>query len=253
MEGATDGPYRGQAPVVSRRGGAGDPHEMSVELRQSLEPVFSSDGLLVRHQRQWPPILFGWGETSRYEVRDLTNRLVLDAGDTGDGWGSAFTRTLWPFREQCVEVLTLGGIRALLVRWRRGRFLPRIHVEAWNGRPLGVIAARWVVFRHAFEVLDPGGGEVATIQSGVWGPRTYAVASAGTEVAVIRKRRLLGGPQERLMTADEYGIEFHPALKDPVLRQLLLAATLAIDLVAFKDPWRARPARRWGLRDFIED
>jgi Scramblase len=248
MGGAADEPYRGPAPAVSGRGAAGDPLEMSAELRHALEPLLGSDGLIVRQQVKWPRILVGWNEASHCEVRDLSNRLVLEAVETGDGWGPAFARNFWPFREECVEVLTMGGIRALVVRRRRGRWMSRIHAEAWDGRPLGVIAPRWAVWRRAFDVLDPGGAELATIESTIWRPRTYIVTSRGAELAAIRKR-WRGWARDWVATADEYGIEFRPALTDPVLRQLLLAATLAIDLVAFENPRR----RRGGLAALIDE
>src|SRR5579859_1827310 len=93
-----------------------------------------------------------------------------------------------PFRQVSLEVMTPGGIQAMVVRrlWRW--WMARIEVQAWDGRILGVIQQRWRWFRRQFDVVGPGGEVWATIVGGVWRPWTYPVSSGGVEVAVIRKR-----------------------------------------------------------------
>ena len=52
-------------------------------------------------------------------------------------------------------------------------------------------------------------------------------------VATIRKR-WSNLTQELFTDADNFGVEFEPSLTDGRLRQLVLAATLAIDLLHFE-------------------
>jgi hypothetical protein len=225
------------APRAFAHGRPGDPREMSSELRLALEPLLTGEGLIVHQDVEWSQVLIGWNAANHYAVRDLSNRLVLYVGEAGEGWGSALARNFWPFREMRLELMTPGGIVALVVRRRWRLWLARIEVVAWDGRILGVIQQRWRWFRRQFDVLDPQGETLASIEGGFWRPWTYPVTARGVEVAVIRKR-WSGLAREFFTNADEFGIELRPMLTDGCLRQMLLAATLAIDLVAYEDRQR---------------
>jgi len=207
---------------------------MGSELGLSLEPLLKGDGLIVRQDVEWSQVLMGWNARNHYAVRDLTYRLVLYVGETGEGWGASLARNFWPFRQVCLEMMTPGGIVALQVRRRWRWWMARLEVDAWDGRLLGVIQQRWRWFRRYFEVLEPSGEILAAIEGGIWRPWTYPVTSRGVEVAVIRKR-WSGLGRQVFTNADEFGIELRPTLTDGRLRQMLLAATIAIDLVAYDD------------------
>jgi uncharacterized protein YxjI len=219
---------------------------MGPELRLALEPVLLGDGLIVRQDVEWSQVLVGWNARNHYAVRDLNHRLVLYVGETGEGWGDSLVRNFWPFRQVCLEMMTPGGIVALLVRRRWRGWMARLEVEAWDGRLLGVIQQRWRWFRRYFEVLEPSGEISATIEGGIWRPWTYPVTSReGVEVAVIRKR-WSGLARQVFTNADEFGIELRPALTDARLRQMLLAATISIDLVAYEDRQERGLLATWG-------
>jgi uncharacterized protein YxjI len=216
---------------------AGEPRDMGSELRLALEPLLVGDGLVVSQEVEWSQVLVGWNARNHYAVRDLNYRLVVYVGEAGEGWGDALLRNYWPFRRVRLEAMTPSGIVAMAVTRSWRWWMARLEVQAWDGRQMGVIQQRWRWLRRAFDVLDPGGETLATIEGQIWHPWTYRITAKGVEVAVIRKR-WSGWAKQVLTNADDFGIQFLPALTDGPMRQLLLAATLAIDLVAYDNRQR---------------
>lgn len=252
-----DGP--GAAPAAAPEGGGllqtatpgrgipGDPKGMSAELRMLLEPMLSGPGLRVRQQKEWGEILTGWEAANRYEVCDLTGRPVVYAGETGHGLLDTLLRNLWAFRTIRVEFMTLSGVMALsLTRpWRP--FFARADVEAWDGRKLGVIQQRFSILRRSFDILTAAGGLLATLEGPLWHPWTFYVKKDGVELAVIKKQ-WAGLGQELFTDADTFGVEYRPACTDGRLRQLVLAATLLVDLLYFENRNRNRQNSGGWLR-----
>jgi uncharacterized protein YxjI len=216
------------------RGIPGDPKGMSAELRMLLEPMLSGPGLRVRQQKEWGEILTGWEAANRYEVCDLTGRPVVYAGETGKGLMAVLLRNFWSFHTIRIEFMTLSGVRALTLTrpWRL--FFSRADVEAWDGRKLGVIQQRFSIIRRSFDILTAAGGLLANIEGPIWRPWTFYVKKDGVELAVIKKQ-WSGLGQELFTDADTFGVEFRPACTDGRLRQLVLAATLMIDLLYFEN------------------
>lgn len=223
----------GLAVVGAGKGPPGDPKHMGPEVRFALEAVLEGPSLTVRQLREWTEILTGWETRNRYEVFDANGRAVLLAGEVGEGLVASLARNFWPFRQVELEFLTHAGMRVLKVRRPWTLFFARFEVESWDGRPMGVIQQRFRFFNRAFDITTPGGVLLGTIEGPLFKPWTFFVKQHEREVATIRKR-WSGLLQEAFTDADTFGVEFTPEATDGRLRQLVLAATLAIDLVYFE-------------------
>ncbi len=227
-------PAPGLPEAQAGRGAPGEPRYMSMELRTVLAPLFEGPGLRVRQLREWPEMLVGWETRNRYEAIDLDGRFMLYLGETGEGWGNALLRNFWPFRRVEMECVTQGGTRALSLQQPWTFFFKYVEVTAWDGRQLGYIQQRFGVLRRTFDLCTPAGVVMATLEGPQWRPWTFYVKQRGEEVAIIRKQ-WSGFGTEVFSDADNFGVEFKPGLTDPRLRQMVLAATLMVDLLYFEN------------------
>ncbi|QRK07730.1 scramblase [Archangium violaceum] len=241
-----------QQPVLvetgAGRGAPGEPRYMSPELRLTLAPLFEGSGLRIRQMRERAEILVGWETRNRYEASGLDGRFMLYIGETGEGWGTAFLRNFWPFRRVELECLTQGGTLALKLEQPWTFFFTYVEVKAWDGRLLGTIQQRLGLLHRTFDLCSPGGSVMATLEGPLWRPWTFRVKQRGEEVATIRKQ-WSGLGTEVFSDSDNFGVEFHPALTDARLRQMVLAATLMVDLCYFEEG-RSSPAG--FLLDFFD-
>lgn len=216
------------------KGLPGEPRYMGPELTHALASLFEGPGLQVRQQREWGEALLGWETRNRYEVIDADGRFLLYAGETGQGLGAALLRNFLPIRPVEIEFMTSGGTLALRLARVFTLFFTRVEVTAWDGRPLGYIQQRFGLIKRHFELCTPAGGVMARLEGPIWKPWTFHVHVHDEEVATIRKR-WSGFVSEGFTDADNFGVEFHAGLKDGRLRQMVLAATLMVDLCYFEE------------------
>jgi hypothetical protein len=222
------------AEAGAGRGAPGEPRHMGLELRTALAGLLEGSAVTVRQQHEWAEILVGWETRNRYEASDENGRFMLYIGETGEGWGSALLRNLWPFRRVELECMTQGGTRALSIQQPWTLFFHHVEVYAWDGRQLGYIQQRFSLFRRVFDLCTPAGVVMATMVGPFWRPWTFLIQQRGEEVATIRKQ--WGGlGTEVFSDSDKFGVEFKPGLTDARLRQMVLAATLTVDLCYFED------------------
>ncbi|PTL78198.1 phospholipid scramblase-related protein [Vitiosangium sp. GDMCC 1.1324] len=238
------------AETRAGQGSPGDPRYMSLELRDALGPVMEGPGLRVHQMREWAEILVGWETRNRYEASDLEGRFLLYIGETGEGWGQALLRNLWPFRRVELEFMTKGGTRALSLEQPWTFFFTYVEVKAWDGRLMGTLQQRFGLLRRTFDICSPGGAVMATLEGPLWKPWTFHVKQRGEEVATIRKK-WSGLGTEMFSDSDNFGVEFHPSLTDARLRQLVLAATLMVDLCYFEER-SGHSGAVGGLLDFFD-
>lgn len=239
-----DVPESAFQPVAAQQGAPGkgmpgDPQHMSLELRLALAGLLEGGGLRVQQQKEWAEILVGWETRNRYLASDLTGRPVVWVGETGEGWGQSLLRNFWPFHRVRMECMTQAGTRALAVERPWTFFFARADVTAWDGRVMGHVQQRWSFFGRRLALLSPAGVELATVEGPWFKPWTFYVKVHGEEVAVIRKK-WSGLAQEFFTQADNFGVEFNAGCKDARLRQLILAATLLVDLTYFEQRGRSR-------------
>ena len=219
--------------VEAGQGAPGETRHMGLELRTALTGLLEGSAVTVRQQREWAEILVGWETRNRYEASDENGRLMLYIGETGRGWENALLRNFWPFRQVELECRTQGGTLALRLTRPWTFFFAHVKVYAWDGRQLGYIQQRFRLFRRAFDLCTPAGVVMATLEGPAWKPWTFYIKQRGEEVATIRKQ-WSGLGTEMFTDSDNFGVEFKPGLTDARLRQMVLAATLMVDLCYFE-------------------
>lgn len=120
--------------------------------------------------------------------------------------------------------------RPLLVVHKPFAFMhPKTKVLRPDGALLGYIAKDFKLVGSRFRLLDPGDAELGEI-TGNWTGWEFSIKDInGVQVARVSKR-FAGLTKEFFTTADRYGVEIHPELRDP-LRSLVIASAVTIDLV----------------------
>jgi|GEM_PF-237605 len=215
------------------KGLPGEPRYMGPELRHALAALFEGSSLNVRQQREWGEALLSWETRNRYEVLDSNAHFMLYVGETGQGLAQALVRNFWPFRSVQLEFMTSGGTLALSLKRVFTFFFTRVEVTAWDGRPLGYIQQRFGVLKRHFDLCTPAGGVMARLEGPIWRPWTFHVLVHDQKAATIRKQ-WSGFVTESFTDADNFGVEFHAGHTDGRLRQMVLAATLMVDLCYFE-------------------
>jgi hypothetical protein len=96
--------------------------------------------------------------------------------------------------------------------------------------------------------MESGGQMVGSIQTEDWQEWDFSIRdAAGAEVARITKT-WAGWVKERFTRADNYVVQIHRPLEDP-LRSLAIAAALAVD-TALKQGYQASGSSLWGTRRY---
>jgi uncharacterized protein YxjI len=192
------------------------------------------DALRVRQVREWSELLSPLEHRNRYEVRGSLDEPLLYAGEVGSGMGRALLRSFLKARRPFTLELRnpAGAVVLRLVRPFR-LLLSRLRVEDREGHVLGEVRQRFRLLRRTYDVVDPQGQPLARLVGPLLRPWTFHLERKGRPLATIQKRwRGLG--VELLTDADSFGVRFEPALQDPTLRLLTLAATFLVDFVHFE-------------------
>jgi len=242
-EGAAPPPEK--VEILAGKGMPGEARYMSIELKTVLEPLFQGSSLTVRQLVELGEVLTGWETRNKYEVFDSSGRAFIEVTETGGGFVDSFLRNFWGFRKIRLEFMTYGGILAMAVTKPFTWFFKRFDIESWDGRPMFALQQRFSLLNRRYDVLTQGGATVATIEGPLFHPWTFLVKKGEAVLATIRKQ--WGGIGLEAMTdADIFGVELTPQLTDPRLRQMVLGATLAIDLAYFENRNRNRSHHHRG-------
>lgn len=129
-----------------------------------------------------------------------------------------------------LSIRTPSGALALKVT--RGVALLRSQVEVHDGsgKLLGTFRQKLLSIGGAFDILDPTGHPVATLQ-GKWTGWDFRFMSGNSELAHVTKK-WAGLGRELLTSADNYVLEIAPSVPSSgPARPLILAAVLCIDMV----------------------
>jgi len=168
-------------------------------------------------------------------------------GDTGEIVGSAqenigfLTKGLrWVVSKQLLP--TTVEVRekpddALVFTLRRGWYLFRSRVEVHDamGQLVGFFKSKFFTISGGFHVYDKDGKYFAQVKGKMFG-FNYKFLTEDGKVELGHVAKKLGGlgglAKELFFSADNYYLEVDPALSEqPLAKMLLLAATLAVDIV----------------------
>lgn len=149
-----------------------------------------------------------------------------------------FVSSVDQFMTHTVQVSDSAG-RALLVLTRPAKIFKSTMVVATpDGREIGRLVQRNVFGKIRFG-LESGGAEIGSLNAENWRAWDFSVRDAAdTEIARITKT-WEGLLTTMFTTADNYLVDIHVELPDP-LRSLVVAAALTVDTALKQD------SRGWG-------
>ncbi|MDP1793221.1 MAG: phospholipid scramblase-related protein [Acidimicrobiales bacterium] len=176
---------------------------------------------------------------------ELTNEYKVSDGD-GNPVGSVvqvgqskarkvlrFVSNVDQFLTHKLEVREADGTVALRLTRPAKIMKSTVVVESADGKEIGKIRQQNVIgkINFAFEV---GERQIGSIQAENWRAWNFAVVDeTGTEVARITKK-WEGVVKATFTTADNYFVQIHKPLTDP-LRALVIAAALCVDTALKQD------------------
>jgi uncharacterized protein YxjI len=174
--------------------------------------------------------------TNEYAVYDKdANQLgaVRQVGQSTARKALRMLTSLDQFLTTRLEIVDMSG--SVLLRLTRPAKLlkSRVVVEDPNGREIGQIVQQNVVGKIRFS-LEAGGQAYGSINAENWRAWNFNIQdNAGAEVARITKT-WEGLAKTMFTTADNYVVQLHRELEDP-LRSLVVAAALGVDTALKQD------------------
>ncbi len=137
------------------------------------------------------------------------------------------------FMSHSLQVVDRDGSVVLALTRPAKLVKSKIVVRNGQGAPVGEIVQQNAIGRIRFGLMGPG-GQLGTIRGENWRAWNFAIEDhAGTEVARITKT-WEGLARTMFTTADNYVVQIHTGLDEP-LRSLVLAAAVSVDLALKQD------------------
>jgi uncharacterized protein YxjI len=175
--------------------------------------------------------------TNQYAVYDQNGQQIAGVQQVGQGAGRKALRILTnvdQFLTHRYEVRDAHGT-LLLSLVRPGKILKStIVVSDGAGNEVGRILQENAIGKIRFALVDPGGNRWGGINAENWRAWNFNVRDhTGTEVARITKT-FAGLVKAAFTTADNYVVQIHRPLEDP-LRSLVVAAALGVDTALKQD------------------
>jgi uncharacterized protein YxjI len=129
-----------------------------------------------------------------------------------------------------IQVRTPDGQMVVQVKRGVSLFLSKVQVLDESGRMIGGFKQKLFSFGGAFDVLDATEKPVCRLQ-GKWTGWEFKFLAGDKELAQVTKK-WSGLGKELFTSADNYVLQISDAVpKDNVVRQLILAAVMCIDMV----------------------
>lgn len=173
--------------------------------------------------------------TNEYAVLDGNGQqlgAVVEVGQSTAKKALRFVSSIDQFLTHKLEVRDAGGV--VLVLTRPAKLVKsRVQVARGTGEPVGEIVQANVFGKIRFDLVV-GGQLVGAIQAENWRAWNFAITDhTGAEVARITKT-WEGLAKTLFTTADNYAVQVHRRLEDP-LASLVLASALTVDTALKQD------------------
>lgn len=173
--------------------------------------------------------------TNEYAVFDGNGQqlgAVVQVGQSTAKKALRFVSSLDQFLTHTLEVRDATGVVLVLVRPAK-LVKSRVQVSRGSGEPVGEIVQANAFGKIRFDLVV-GGQVVGAIQAENWRAWNFAVTDhTGQEVARITKT-WEGLARTMFTTADNYAVQVHRRLEDP-LASLVLASALTVDTALKQD------------------
>jgi uncharacterized protein YxjI len=158
---------------------------------------------------------------------------VREVGQSNLKKAARFVSSLDQYMTHKLQITDMNG-QPVLALTRPAKFVKsRILVEAPNGQPIGEIVQQNSIGKIRFG-LESGGHSYGMIQGENWRAWNFSIKDhTGAEVARITKT-WEGLAKTMFTTADNYVVQIHRPLEEP-LRSLVLAAAVSVDTALKQD------------------
>jgi uncharacterized protein YxjI len=197
---------------------------------EQLPSLFTEPVLVVNQKVKIIEIV---GEFAVFDQHGTQVGSVAEVGQTMLKQAARLVSSLDQFMTHRFEIRDAAG-EALLVLTRPRKFIKsKFEVTRPDGTVVGDIAQKNRLGKIRFS-LSAGGREIATMNGENWRAWDFNVQDpSGTEIARVTKR-WDGFLQEAFTTADNYVLQIHHPLEDP-LRSLVIVSALCIDTALKED------------------
>jgi uncharacterized protein YxjI len=217
-------PEQVQRQVVRATGGTGP-------VTGGTGSIFTEPVLVVNQKAKYIEM------TNQYAVYDQSGRQIAGVQQVGQSAGRKALRILTnvdQFLTHRYEVRDTYGT-LLLSMVRPGKILKStIVVSDGGGAEVGRIVQENAIGKIRFALVDPAGNRWGGINAENWRAWNFNVQDhTGAEVARITKT-FAGLVKAAFTTADNYVVQIHRPLEDP-LRTLVVAAALGVDTALKQD------------------
>jgi uncharacterized protein YxjI len=196
--------------------------------------IFTEPVLVVNQKAKYIEI------TNQYAVYDQNGQQIAGVQEVGQSGGRKALRVLTnvdQFLSHRYEIRDVWGT-LLLQMVRPGKILKStVVVNDAAGTEIGRIVQENVVGKIRFALVDAAGNRWGGINAENWRAWNFSISDhTGAEVARITKT-FAGLVKAAFTTADNYVIQIHRPLEDP-LRSLVVAAALGVDTALKQDDRR---------------
>jgi uncharacterized protein YxjI len=196
----------------------------------ALPSLFTEPVLVVNQKVKIIEIV---GEFAVFDQHGTQVGSVAEVGQSALKQAARLVSSLDQFMTHRFEIRDASG-EAVLVLTRPRKFMKsKFEVTRPDGTTVGDIAQKNRMGKIRFS-LSAGGTELATMNGENWRAWDFNVQDAsGAEIARVTKR-WDGFVQEAFTTADNYVLQIHQPLEDP-LRSLVIVSALCIDTALKED------------------
>ncbi|MFZ5443085.1 MAG: phospholipid scramblase-related protein [Myxococcota bacterium] len=216
----------------------GHPSGMPEGLRFRTERFFTDSHLRVSQSVEMLQALVGWDQANTFDVRGEDGGLLFCAQEQSRGVLGALSRNLNPFYKNTTDCMTSDGSLFLRCTFPFTFFFRRCEVQAWDGKPLGVVQNRFHLLKFRADLCGTNGAVLLEVH----GPMLKFLSFTdwvfevrrGEQVVARIKKHWSGFFREAFTESDRLSITFEPGFTDPRLRLLVFAAALTVDATAFE-------------------
>ncbi len=199
-----------------------------------IATLLNEHSLVVKQKKELLE-LAGFETRNKYSIEKHDGTPIAFAAEDGKGLGAIlFRHFLGHWRSFSITIFDTTRTPVLTAEHPFRILFSRLIVKNQNGETIGAIQQRFSIIHKSFDIVDETNQVIMTTRAPIWKPWTFPIRKAEVEEALILKR-WSGVLKEAFTDADQFTINFHSKNLNLKERELVLAATLLIDLVYFEN------------------
>jgi len=187
----------------------------------------------VRQRREIAEF-FGFETRNKYEIQNAMASPIGFAAEQGRGlWGLLARGFLGHWRNFEIHIFNFDRSPWLVLRHPFRWFFQRIEVSDTAGEKIGALQQRFSILTRCFDLEDSRGSARFQMRAGFFSFWTFPIYQGQLKVAQIEKK-WSGLLREAFTDSDHFEVHFHSENLTEADRQVILAASLFVDLQYFE-------------------